>query len=857
MYFAAIQKKTVSQKKKSAPPKIPGKAPEQTPINEKQNNINEKQTPATPKAGKIPGNPVTGFFDTLGNKGPFVALGLIIFIGIIIFRDFLIFDKLYFFKDIGDDTLNYSYPYAHNVAEYIANHGLPKWSFNLGIGQNLFPFLLRDPFDIILYIAGKDHFVYATIYKELIKIVLGGYTFYYYLRTIKLSEYSAIIGGILFAYSGFMIVGSGWYIFSFESFNIALLLLAFEQLFTKQKWFLFLFAIFLVCISQPFNLYIYGIFLVVYVFFRYLQAGVFSWKNIGIMFLRMAGLGAIALFLSGPFMLENVVQLLESPRGSGNTSYANIFIHAPMFAVTDVIDMGISVMRFFSSDMLGNGSDFIKGIPSNSNYLEGGLFYCGLPSLILMPQIFPFLRTRVRIVFIVAMSLWIIPIIFPYFRYAFWLFTGNYYRDYCLMVAIFFMFYSLQALDLVIQKQKINVVILVITVIALFALLNYPYFPDKEIINTPIFAFVSAMIVIYAVLLFFMGRKNSPVYLRYIFIFLVVLEVTYLTNITVNGRDALQKADLTSKVKGYNDYTLEALNYINTIDHSFFRVDKVYGSSPASHYSINDGMAQGYRGTSSYNSFNELSYILYLQLIGISHKDNELQSRFAVGPAYRPILETENQVKYLLSKGPINYISRNSSDSLTSFGDVRIYRNKYVLPLGYTYDHFIKESTYTQLSNDQKDYVSLRACVLRDEDVNKAAGLTEFQLRDTVSVFSFALYKEYTDSLKKDTLTTTHFGETLVQGKINLHEDKMMYLSIPYDKGWTLEVDGRARDKIVLSAGMTGIMLTKGAHEIEMSYELRFFKYGVYLSIIGLLLLGGLWFYLGKRKDIPENNPVL
>lgn len=843
----------MSQKKKPVPAKPTSKAPETT---EKPVNTKEKPVTPTPNTAKVSVAPAKDFFDTLGNKGPLLALGLIIFIGLFVFRDFLIFDKFYFFKDIGDDTLNYNYPYAHNVAEYIGNHGLPKWSFNLGMGQNLFPFVLRDPFDIFLYIAGKNHFAYAVIYKEIFKIILGGFTFYYYLRTLKLSEYSSITGGILFAYSGFMIVGSSWYLFSFEAFNIAFLLLGFELLFTKQKWFPLLCALFLVCISQPFNLFIYSIFLISYVFLRHFQAGVFSWKNIGIIFLKMAGLGILAVLLSGPFMLENVVQLVESPRGSGNSGYANIFLHAPMFAMLETIDMGINVMRFFSSDILGNGSDFIKGVLSNSNYLEAALFYCGIPSLVLMPQIFPFLKLRIRIAFIIIIGLWIFPIIFPYFRYAFWMFTGNYYRDFSFMVSFFMMFYAVHALDLIVEKRKINLIILLITVVILFVILNYPYFPNNEVTIIPIYFFVSVMILFYAGLLFFMGRKNSPVYLKYIFMLAVVVELTYLTNITVNDRDVLLASDLTSKTKGYNDYTVDALKYISQQDHSFYRVDKVYGSSPATHYSINDGMAQGYRGTSSYNSFNELTYILYLQLVGISNKDNELQSRFGVGFAYRPILESENQVRYLLSKGPISYLSRTSCDSLTTIGDVRIYRNKFYLPFGYTYSHFIPESVYAKLSNDQKDFVSLRTCVVPDGDVNKVAGLKEFQLKDTVAVFSFALYKEYTDSLKKDTLVLTHFGETLMQGKIDLSEDKMMYLSVTYDKGWTLIVDGQPRDKLVLSAGMTGIMLTKGPHTIDMRYELRFFKYGVYLTITGLLILAGLWYYTRKKEDTNQETAV-
>ena len=801
---------------------------------------------ATVNPANVSTSTVKDFFDNLGNKGPWVALGVILFIGIIVFRDFLFLDKVYFFKDIGSDTLNYSYPYFHNVAEYIEKYGTPKWSFNFGIGQSLFPFFLRDPFDIFIYMAGKNHIWQAVGYVEFLKIVLGGWTFYFLLRAVKISEYSSIIGGALFSYSAFMIVGSGWYIFSFEGFNLALLMLGYEKLQQKGKWMIFTLAVFLLCISQPFNLFIYGVFFLSYVFLRMFQNEEFNAKNFGITFAKMAGLGILAILLSGPFMLENVIQLIESPRGSGNTSYTDLFMHAPVFATPEITELGTYILRLFSSDILGTGNEF-KG---SMNTLEAPMYYCGILSLVLMPQVFQFLHKKVKIAFLVFIVLWLLPIVLPYMRYALWLFTGNYFRAYSLFVSIGLIYYSLTALDMIMEKRKFSIIALIATVVALFGLLNYPYFPESIQISS-ISMFVSAMIIAYAVMIFVMSRENRPSYIRYVFMGVVVLELIYASNISVNDRDTMLSSEINSKTKGYNDYTVEAVNYIHNLDHTFYRIDKVYASSPAMHFSINDGMAQSYKGTSDYSPFNEISYILYLQLVGISHKENELQSRWAVGVAYRPILETENHVRYLLAKGPINPISRTACDSLTSFGDVRVYQNKYFLPLGYTYNKYIKESVFTKLSNDQKDYTSLRACIVKDEDVSKIGGLQEFQLKDTVAVFSFALYKEYTDELKKETLSLTEIGETAIKGKIETSEDKMVYFSIPYDAGWSIKVDGKPTDKFVLSAGMTGVMVKKGAHTLEMTYELRFFKKGVYLSVIGLLLFGGLWFFTRSRKQKP------
>lgn len=795
--------------------------------------------------------PVTDFFSNLGAKAPLLALGALLLIAFIVFKDYIFQEKVYFFKDIGSDSYNLSYPYVYQVADYITKYGTPKWSFNFGMGQSLFPFFLRDPFDALVYLGGKDHILFLTTVKEVLKIVLSGLVFFYYLKMLKLSDFAAIAGSCFFAFCGFTVVGSGWYIFSFEALNMAIMLLAFEQLYQKRKWFLFPFAIFLICISQPFNLYVYGLLLAFYAVLRCLQDEAFNGKKIAILFAQMIGLGALGMLMSSPFMIENIVQLLESPRGSGKNSYASVLASQPMLATADKVQFGTSMMRMFSSDMLGTGNEF-KGW---QNFLEAPAFYCGIPCLLLVPQVFQFLQKRVKIVFGIFLAIWLLPIIFPWFRYAFWLFTGDYFRAYSVVVAFVLIYYALVALDKIMEHRKISLPVLIGTVVLLFVLLNYPYFADKSIVNSPVLTFVSFMILVYGALVYFMSRATSPAYIKYIFLIAVVFEVTYLSGITVNDRIPVETAELSQKT-GYNDYTADAVKYLKQTDNSFYRIDKTYASSPAMHYSLNDAMAQDYRGTSGYNAFNQEYYVFYLQLMGISDKTDEHQARWAMGLSNRPILESQNRVKYMLAKQQVNPLWRTLCDSIATFGDVKVFRSKFLLPFGYTYSRFIRESVFDKLTNIQKDFVSLQAVVVKDEDVKKAGGMKEFDLKDTVAAnaFNFDLYRNNVNELSKDSMQVSKFAETNIAGKINVSEDKMLYLSVPYDGGWQLTVDGKPQDKMILSAGMTGVMLPKGQHNVEMTYDLRYYGKGLIIGFFGLLVYLGLWLYqtrvVSKKKKM-------
>ncbi|GAA4462320.1 hypothetical protein GCM10023093_08680 [Nemorincola caseinilytica] len=801
-----------------------------------------QETPAAKVTFNVHSTPVADLFDTLGKKAAFVALGLLAVIAFIVYRHYLSLEHVFFFKDIGSDTYNYTYPTIYSVA---AQNGIPSWSFNRAMGQSMYPFSLRDPFEIFMYLAGAKNLIYATIFKEFAKVVLGGWVFYYYLRTVGFTAYTCIIGSICFAFCGFMVMGGTWALFSFEAFNLALLLLAFEQLLSKGKWLLFPIAIFLLAISQPFNLFVYGLFLAGYAILRMYQLGTYTFRSGTVLFVQMIGFGAIGMLLGGFMLLENIVQLLESPRGSGNTSYASALSSVPMFQAVDKFQLGTAVMRLFCTDLLGAAGSY-KGW---QNTLEAPLFYCGLPCLLLMPQVFPLLEKKKRLFFVVFLLIWLIPVFFPYFRYSFWLFTGDYYRAYSIVVAGFFMYYALVALDLIIRHQRVSLLTLGITLGVLFLLLNYPYFPEGEFINSALLTFVCFMLLVYGALLFFIGRQGSPVYLRYVLLAALAFEVIYFSSISVNDRDPVTAEELTQK-KGYNDHTIDALDAINKVDHSFYRVDKAYGSSPAIHYSLNDGMAQNYHGTSGYNPFNQLYYIRYLQLMGVSDKNNEQDSRWARGLAGRPILESQNRVRYMMDKGFAMPIWRVTADSIGTFGDVRLFRSKYLLPFGYAYSRYIKESAFNTLSTTQKDFVSLRACVVADDKVASVQGMQEFRLADTIPAMAFNLdiYKQYVDELGHDSMADAKVEDTRITGKVTVGAAKMLYLTVPYDEGWHLSVDGKPREKDIVFAGMTGVSLAPGTHTIEMTYSLRYLGKGTLLTILGLVAYAALWFIMRRRK---------
>lgn len=809
------------------------------------------------------------FFETLGKKAIWFCLGLISVIAFFVFKDYLMQTKIFLFKDIGSDTLNGTLPYHYFMANYIAHYGMPTWSFAEGMGQSIFAGFTRDPFIMLSYVGGTKSIPQIFIYLEVAKIITGGLVFFMFLKMLKVSDFSAILGGALFSFCGFMIIGACWYLFTYEALNVAMLLLSFELFYQRNKWFLFVLTIFLIAMSMPFNLYIFGLFLAVYIAFRMLQNPNKTYKDLLLMYGKLILLGGAGLLLSGPFLLETLLQLIESPRGSGGNSYFDKLAGQSIFHLAEKEQLGASIMRLFSSDLLGSGNNYsINGVIENGqfvqknwgNFLEAPLSYCGIISLILFPQVFSFIDKKDRKWYLLLFLFVVLPSIFPYFRYTIWLFTGDYYRAYSFFISIVFIMFAVFSLDIILKQKKLNMAVLGGTLLFWLILEVFPYFKEyqkmsgKPAVDDTVSMMVKFLLLAYAGLVFILSKSKKQITFKYAILAVVAFELIYMSGLSVNRRDALMKRELKEKV-GYNDYSKEAVAFIKEKEKSaFYRIDKSYYSSGAMHGSLNDHKYHGYYSTSSYNSWAQMNFINYLRSYGVISKDNEYESRWAPGLINKPFLESLNNVKYIITKTTSNPMWKISHDSLNKFGDVVVLKSKFSLPFGYTYDTYLKQSEFDKISMGLREFVSFSSCIIKDEDVAKYPGLKAYNLADTMAAgsFNWDVYKLKLDALRRDSLNVTNLSETKITGTANASENKMMYLSFPNDKGWHLKVDGKETEKVFLNNGMTGIYLTKGQHQIDLEYHLRAAGKGVYMSIGGIAFCGLLFvlFRKFKPKDI-------
>ncbi len=100
-------------------------------------------------------------------------------------------------------------------------------------------------------------------------------------------------------------------------------------------------------------------------------------------------------------------------------------------------------------------------------------------------------------------------------------------------------------------------------------------------------------------------------------------------------------------------------------------------------------------------------------------------------------------------------------------------------------------------------------------------------------------YEESVNALNREALTDVVIGDNKITGTADLSETRLMMFSIPWQKGWTLYVDGEKQPLLQVNTAYMGAVLSSGRHEIRLIYETPGMR-------VGALIAGAAWLiYLG------------
>lgn len=737
--------------------------------------------------------------------------------------DFLVFKKVYLFPDTGGDSYLQFYPWLVMVSDYLYNQGLPTWSFNIGLGQNIFPADLNNPFRLVLILLGRDHLHLAIGYVELIKFILSGWFFFRVARLAGLQPLAAAMGAVLFANSGYLILGSSWHGHSAVVVFGIFYFFAFEKLFVEKAWVYFPLAVFLILSRSPFYLYFLSALLAVYVIVRFHATKDTDWK-FGSLCLVLGVCGGLGVLLSAWFTLSDVHRILASPRLSGGVGLFDNLSTANMFQFASNRELLTVFYRTLSTDLMGTGNHFTGWY----NYLEAPNFYAGTISLLLLPQIMV-LKPENRPVFLLLVGVIAIVLLFPFFRYALYLFSGNYYKGGLSFAMVFCLtFASAIAYSEILKGKPVHIPGLVLSAALLLALLFFPFasvgVDGVDGIATRIRFLIAAFITVYVALLI-AGRWLPAA--KYFLLPVIIIEAALFSSITVDDRSPVTLSKFNS-IDGYMDGTATAVKRIEHTDTSLFRVEKLYSTIPGG---LNEGQVQDYFSTSSYHQFNHPAYIRFFTYMShLGYPVTEVNTRW-VGPVTnRPFLQSLLGVKYVLSEVPRNeeFFSYLTAQDKVE-GEPFVYFNDLWLPLAFVYDRHINAENFFRLPPECQDQALLVAYISETAVAEYSEPISECP--------SIGVRQNSIQQKRENALVISEFSDAHLRGNVTLDKAGVLFFSIPYDTGWRLQVNGQPHELAMVNFGFLAAELQPGKHYVELHYEPPSFQRGIVLSLLSLLIV--------------------
>ena len=113
---------------------------------------------------------------------------------------------------------------------------------------------------------------------------------------------------------------------------------------------------------------------------------------------------------------------------------------------------------------------------------------------------------------------------------------------------------------------------------------------------------------------------------------------------------------------------------------------------------------------------------------------------------------------------------------------------------------------------------------------------TQTSVRAEVYTCSNEAYQQVIDKLSESEMTDVQVSGNLVSGNIDVKEAGTMLLTIPYDEGWEIWVDGEKTEYDCIGKALMGVHLESGSHTIRMKYTSPGLWTGSLLSLLCALL---------------------
>lgn len=753
------------------------------------------------------------------------------FLALLLYSRYIFGDSVYIYCDLGSDTDTQYIPFYVDLVNSISSGSISLWNFNYGLGVSsmMTPTWLLDIFNLVLIptalVFGTSVIPLALAVIQVMKIILSAFFFDMFLRYYCKNPYARIIGSLLYAFSGFMMLWGAHYWFSTAVVWLSLLLFLLERAIQLQSpkrllilaisfGFLFLWGIYVPFMITVF-LFFFGIFRLAYLcspfkakdYFRKMLLLVVS-VVVGIL------IASVVVFPVVDSLIFSSTRVFSGEGSSKLSAVLTSFTHGSSLKF-----LGIELTRFLGNSLIGDATNDYPVL----NYYEVIQIGASVGFYVFLAFYLYWIVKSARskknkILLLMPVLLVVFYISNGFLPESFSFFSAYSFRSSFVIVSLTSLMVAFVIENVVIQRKMPKSPLMIATVFTL-SLLVVCFIKGTGIAKIDVAGFVLLLLVFSVCLFVYQNRDN--LYPLCLALCIVISSVMFDGYITVNDRNVRTYDDAPiAETNIYDNDTEAALEYIRSSSDRLFRVEKTYSETTT----FLDGFSQNYNGVSSYDStlaegiqefykniWPEAVYTqpLVTQLFQLDFNNYSVNSFLGI--------------EYILSHEKLDIANY---EIVETFGSVYLYQNREEASIGHLYNRTVLESDFNQFSDQDKESI-LASSLVTEQTIFNGNSIQE-------SPKPIDLYIE---------------NEGFIKGAYTCNEDRIAGISIPANKGWTVLIDGNPVDTFVVNYGFIGFEAPSGAHNVELKYEPYGMKEGLCVTAASLVLLVALYMVY-RRKSV-------
>lgn len=183
-----------------------------------------------------------------------------------------------------------------------------------------------------------------------------------------------------------------------------------------------------------------------------------------------------------------------------------------------------------------------------------------------------------------------------------------------------------------------------------------------------------------------------------------------------------------------------------------------------------------------------------------------------------------------------------------SQNDLYYFENENYVSMGFCFEYYITPDEFERISKSDK-HLALTQVLVVEEDVASKYSLKHISPSDLK--FDYETYVSSCGKLRNNSCSTIEYLNNGLSAKYSSDKEDLLFISVPYENGWSATVNGEDVKIERASYGFIGIPVGKGNNEIKLKYSTPGLTSGCTISMFFLLAFScycGLAFVKKKNK---------